>query len=130
MFSPYTLDSLVNVFRRYSFVKAQKSYTCDDFRYYVQVEIFITLQKVWRPFYNYYIRVYFLYAEEFSILTLAVSVNGALPNFLHVTELYGYLVITLCDCLIDFRPLHYTAYRDESIKRASATVYFSSRYFF
>ena len=108
-------------------MKAQKSHTCGDLWYYVQVEICITLQKVWRPFYNYYIRVYFLYAEEFSILTLAVSVNGALPNFLHVTVLYGYLDITSWDCLIDFRPLYYTAYRDESIKRASAKVYFSSR---
>ena len=126
MFIPYTLDSLVSV-RRCAFVKTQKSDTCGDFWYYVQVEIFITLQKVWRPFYNYYIRVYFLYAEEFSILTLAVSVNGALQNFLHVTVLYGYLDISSWDCLIDFRLLYYTAYRDESIKRASAKVYFSSR---
>ena len=111
-------------------MKAQKSYTCSDFRYYVQVLIFINLQKVWRPFYNYYIRVYFLYAEEFSILRLAVSVNGALPKFLHVTVICGYLDITLCDCLIDFRPLHYTAYRDEAIKRASAKVYFLSRFVF
>jgi len=113
--------------RSYSFVKAQKSHTCGDLWYYVQVEICITLQKVWRPFYKYYIRVYFLYAEEFSILPLAVSVNGALQNFLHVTVLYGYLVITSYDCLIGFRLLHYTAYRDESIKRASAKIYFSSR---
>ena len=77
-----------------------------------------------------YIRVYFLYAEEFSNLTFVVSANGALANFLHVTVLYSYLVIASCDCLIDFRLLHYTAYRDESIKRASAKVYFLSRFVF